>query len=520
MPLPAALERILELLPIAASYVSLGKREGAETIGAQAIVNLASFELLAREFAADHPGARLRDFVDDVERRILYDDAVEEAELDLDGVRILTIHQAKGLEWPYVFVACSTKNQYATADPTDRVVNYDLDSGAFAIKNDVDGRETFRWICLATDHDPSSGERKPEPQPRKQTADREQARVFYVALTRAKKRVYVTVPVPAPQSGRAGGDAIFIRSIHAWAKAQDVSADLTFDAPGAHAPLGNSRLRATPQTFPRLAALAAAPTSTFRPRISFTSISAFETCPRQARYRYRLLLPDLRDARPRFVGLDGNETPVVTNAARLGSLTHRALEIWGRAQLEQHRMASRNGVRIAPPIAYDDAFAGALSEFDDVTSDDATRGRESGKRAVEALAGYTLLAVEEPFELIVGQTLVIGAVDLIARGPDGTITVIDYKTGTLAGEKYALQLALYRRVAEQRYPGADIGAAILRLAHDRAAFESASPPSLADVDRMVAEVGDLTSDEAKVGAWCAHCSYRGSPCFAPLGAAV
>ncbi len=519
LPLSTALERILELLPIAASYVSLGKREGAETIGAQAIVNLASFELLAREFAADHPGARLRDFVDDIERRILYDDAVEEAELDLDGVRILTIHQAKGLEWPYVFVACSTKNQYATADPTDRVVIYDLDSGAFAIKNDVGGRETFRWLCLATDHNPSSGEREPEPQPRKQTADREQARVFYVALTRAKKRVYVTVPAPAPQSGKTGGEAIFIRSIHAWAQAQDASADLTFDAPEAHEPLDGSRLRATPQTFPRFAALAAAPASTYRPRISFTSISAFETCPRQARYRYRLLLPDLRDARPRFVGLDGNETPIVTNAARLGSLTHRALEVWGRAQIEHRRTAPGNGVRTAPPIAYGDAFASALSEFDDVTSEDATRARESGKRAAEALAGYTLLAVEEPFELVVGQTLVIGAVDLIAH-PGDMVVVIDYKTGTLAGEKYALQLALYRRVAEQRYPSVHVGAAILRLAPDRAVLESASPLSPDDIDRTVAEVGELTSDEAKVGAWCARCSYRGSPCLAPLGAAV
>ncbi len=124
-----------------------------------------------------------------------------------------------------------------------------------------------------------------------------------------------------------------------------------------------------------------------------------------------------------------------------------------------------------------------------------------------------------PFELVVGQTLVIGAVDLIARDRGGIVVVIDYKTGTLAGDKYGLQLALYRRVVEQRYPSVDVGAAILRLAPDRAVLESASTLSPADVDRMVAEVGKLTSDEAKVGVWCVRCSYRGSPCLAPLGAA-
>ncbi len=114
----------------------------------------------------------------------------------------------------------------------------------------------------------------------------------------------------------------------------------------------------------------------------------------------------------------------------------------------------------------------------------------------------------------------IGAVDLVARDPGGMVVVIDYKTGTLAGEKYALQLALYRRVAEQRCPSVHVGAAILRLAPDRAVLENASPVSPDDIDRTVAEVGELTSDEAKVGAWCARCSYRGSPCLALLGAAL
>ncbi len=524
LPLPAAMERLLQRLPVAASYVSVGKREGAEAIGTQAIVNLASFDVLAREFASDHPGARLGDFLEDVNRRILYDDDVQEAELDLDGVRILTIHQAKGLEWPYVFVACSTKNQYGSSEPSDRVINYDRESGAFAIKNDLDGRETFRWVCLECEHDVSDGKRL-DPQPRKVAAAREQARVVYVALTRAKKRVYVTVPAPLPANGKAGGEATFVHSIRDWARAKDASADLAFFSETSSSPELSpasqppSNGLSAPVVAASRAVARTAPAgeagSSFRPRISFTSISVFETCPRQARYRYRLYLPSLRELRPRFAGLDGNDTPLTSNAAQFGSLVHRALEHWSRSRLERRHDSQSEA---AQPLTFTEAFAVARHEFEDVSEAEAIRACESGKRAVAALTGYTPLAVEEPFELLVGDTLVVGAVDLIARDPAGTIVVIDYKTGRTAGEHYALQLALYRGVASRRFGDDRVEAAILRLTPVSATFER--EPALPDdeVERQVAAVGELTSDEPSVGGWCDDCAYRESPCFAPISA--
>ena len=224
LPLPAAIEQLLDRLPLAASYRGLG-----EAIGAQAGANLRGFEELAYTFADAHPRARLRDFLDDVKRRIAYDDDPQEAELDVDGVRVLTIHQAKGLEWPFVFVACSTKSQYNSIEQSDRVVNYDLTTGAFALKNDIDGRETLRWVMSICEHDPQTGERI-EPAPRKAAAEREEARVFYVAVTRAKQRVYITAP--APDANRA---VSHLSAIRAWAQSADPGIDLGFDAPRASA---------------------------------------------------------------------------------------------------------------------------------------------------------------------------------------------------------------------------------------------------------------------------------------------
>ncbi len=531
LPLPLAIARILERVPIAASYVRIGETSGAQTIGMQAIINLRSLEVLAQEFASERPGARLRDFVEDAKRRILFDDDPEEAELDLDGVRVLTIHQAKGLEWPYVFVACSTKAQYANNDPSDSVVKYDFESGAFALKNDIDGRETFRWLCLGTEHDPTTGERAALSK-RKQKAAREQARVFYVAMTRAKRCVYITAPAPTPPDN---GEAEYLASIRAWAEALEPGVDLRFDvtatttvtSPVAAATVTSPGAGGTTATSPvetpmpseryeqpsmwevveRTPVAAGVAASTYRPRVSFTAISTFETCPRMARYRYRLHLPDLREARPRFVGLDGNTSATTTNAARLGSLTHRALELWGRATIDGN------------PRDFSEAFAAANLEFADVTESDVARARACGERAVEALAGYEVLAVEEPFEIRVGAPSVEGVVDLIARDASGRVVVVDYKTGRTDGEYYALQLALYRRVAASRYPGPFIEAAILRLTPEGATMTFAEPMLQEDVERDVAAVGHFESDTAKVGPWCETCSYRGSPCMAPLDAA-
>jgi RecB family exonuclease len=229
--------------------------------------------------------------------------------------------------------------------------------------------------------------------------------------------------------------------------------------------------------------------------------------------RYRLLLPDLRETRPRFVGLDGNTTAMTPSAARFGSLVHRALELWGRSSLERGSLAGA-------PLEVGDAFESARLEFADVREADAVRARATVARAVDALAGYALLAVEEPFELAVGRTRVEGAVDLIARAEDGRVVVIDYKTGRTAGEHYALQLALYRRVAESRYAGGSVDAAILRLTPESATLEFAPPLPPSDLESTIDEVGHFESDIAKVGVWCETCAYRGSPCMAPLAKSV
>ncbi|MBD5656469.1 MAG: UvrD-helicase domain-containing protein, partial [Candidatus Eremiobacteraeota bacterium] len=494
LPLPLAVREIITKVPIVASYARLGA-----TVGAQAIVNLRSFQALADEFKSDHPDARLADFVEDVKRRILYDDEPQEAELDLDGVRVMTIHQAKGLEWPYVFVACSTRTQYGTSGPSDALILYDRGTGAFALKNDIDGRETFRWLCLKNEHDPSTG-RRIIPPTWKSAAEREQSRVFYVAITRAKRRVYITSPSPPIGNGHA----TYLKSVRDWAAEQAADVDLCFDSradSAAHPVAGLPSMNGS-TIVGKLHAPPAHQLSLFQPRISFSSISAFQTCPRMARLRYRMLLPGLREQRPRFVGMEGSVSPVVS-AVRIGTLTHRTLELWGAARIE------------GTGLSIDAAFERAVLEFADVTAAESDQSRQRAQHAVDALVQYEILAVEAPFEIEVGTTVLEGAIDLIARGPDGAIYVIDYKTGKADDEHYDLQLGLYRLAVSRRYQTEEVKAAILRLKPTSASMTMSRELHVDELITSVTSAGKLESDVANPGPWCGSCAYNNAPCLAP-----
>lgn len=87
-----------------------------------------------------------------------------------DAVRIMTIHQAKGMQWPVVFVPALLKNRFPAKKPGGRNV----------------------WHLL-----PRSGIKG---QPRFEGTLEDERRLFYVAMTRSQKFLHLTwAPVPGNQ---------------------------------------------------------------------------------------------------------------------------------------------------------------------------------------------------------------------------------------------------------------------------------------------------------------------------------
>ena len=92
-----------------------------------------------------------------------YEDFEGEDTFDLDGVDILTVHQAKGLEWPIVFIPALVKGRF----PSRRA------------------GEAQEWLVPEAVF-PQSARRRYE------GGDADERRLFYVALTRAKELVYLS----------------------------------------------------------------------------------------------------------------------------------------------------------------------------------------------------------------------------------------------------------------------------------------------------------------------------------------
>ena len=151
-----ALDEILE----AAGYLEMlrqpARRESADPQDESRLENLAELHSVAMEFADTNPDATLADWLD---RISLVSDSDQLA--DEDGregkVTLMTVHTAKGLEFPVVFLT-------------------GLEDGTFPHKRSLDdSRKLAEERSLADSRELA-----------------EERRLAYVALTRARERLYIT----------------------------------------------------------------------------------------------------------------------------------------------------------------------------------------------------------------------------------------------------------------------------------------------------------------------------------------
>lgn len=143
--------------------------------GQQTASNLLKFALLASTAEEVH-GATLKEFIHQVERSI--EESLEEGESPLadeylDAVRILSIHKAKGLEYPVVIVPNVCGQKPAQAKERSCLVNW------------ADGCAGFRFLGAGAGSVAMAFMEEEE----ERRQEKEEIRVLYVALTRAKEKV-------------------------------------------------------------------------------------------------------------------------------------------------------------------------------------------------------------------------------------------------------------------------------------------------------------------------------------------
>jgi DNA helicase-2/ATP-dependent DNA helicase PcrA len=125
-----------------------------------------------------------------------------------------------------------------------------------------------------------------------------------------------------------------------------------------------------------------------------------------------------------------------------------------------------------------------------------------------------VLHTEETFEIKIGETIVAGRIDRIDKCPDGTVTIVDYKTGKSKDQEDAdksLQLSLYAIAAKEKW-GYTVGAVTFHNMEENVPVTTvrAECDLIAARNRVedVAHAIAAGKFDAKVGNHCSFCAYR------------
>lgn len=234
------------------------------------------------------------------------------------------------------------------------------------------------------------------------------------------------------------------------------------------------------------------------PKLSYSRVTLWEQCPLAYRFRYH----------------DRLETGESKDAAELGSAVHAAIEEIQR----EHVREERGG-----PIARESAVHHWRHAFADaglVGADVFQEGLElvlGFVRDQGPLDAYDVIAIEEPFELAIGEYTAIGFMDRVDRVDDETIEVIDFKTSRLlfAREELetSLQLSLYCTAARELWPWAkNVRLTMWMLRHNLRQETTRTSEQLEAAREYLQAIGDqigrATEYPARPNALCAYCEYR------------
>jgi ATP-dependent exoDNAse (exonuclease V) beta subunit len=146
--------------------------------GGRRMANVRKLMRLAREYEAD-AGRDLRGFIDFVDERELLAAREGEAPLEgegIDAVRLMTVHAAKGLEFPVVCVADLGRTGRG-------------DDGALQVS--TDGRVGLEVASLGGGSHSAMSMKEIKAE-QEALAEDEERRIFYVAMTRAQRRLIVS----------------------------------------------------------------------------------------------------------------------------------------------------------------------------------------------------------------------------------------------------------------------------------------------------------------------------------------
>jgi len=367
------------------------------------------------------PDLRLKDFLATINLEL---EAGETGALkldfaDSDTVRIMTVHGAKGLEFPYVFLVNLVDKKFPTITRSEKISIPDA-LVREKIAAEAKERTASHW--------------------------EEERRLFYVALTRAKIGLYLTgakdyggLREKKPsrfitELGIASGTVPelllsekneFLRDLHHLNSR----------------PLTLSRPQALEDKYP------------LPEKFSFSQLAAYSTCPLQYKFAFVLRVP-----------VPGDKASFI-----FGRVLHNTLYNFFLPLLDERRQANlfsglaETNKKAVPELISEKRLLEIYSEFwqpDGYASkDERDKYQAKGRAALQkfwesyrAASAPEIMFLEKKFSFKLGSDVIKGTIDRVDKLSDGTLEIIDYKTGQ-SKEKLEFadkrQLILYQLFLEE-----------------------------------------------------------------------
>ena len=382
-----------------------------------------------------------------------------------NAVRLMTVHGAKGLEFPHVFILRANANSFPCSY-----------------------RETV--VAFPKElRDPDSVTEADDPTLHKE----EERRLFYVAMTRARDSLHIYSKQGKGKLNKNPDgymrELIEDKSLAPWlttipARGTQTSLDIFAEASLAYPAESQTNVWFE---LPVLAGL--------HTRLSASAVDTYERCGLQ----FKLDRDWRLSAKP-------------AAAMQYGAAIHRILKTYfdsvnlGRAKTDDELIdlfrLDLAEAKIQEPYQhelYENQGVAQLREF---------------LAAARTLPLAQVLHTEQSFEIRVGPTSVVGRIDRIDRRPNGSVAIIDYKTGKARDQENAdesLQLSLYAIAAKEKW-GYTVGALIFyNLEENVAVATTRNEAQLLGARTRVEAAAQGIADGkfvAKPGMHCNFCAYR------------
>jgi DNA helicase-2/ATP-dependent DNA helicase PcrA len=389
-----------------------------------------------------------------------------------DAVQLMTVHGAKGLEFPHVFLlrvnqgAFPARERSALFEFPVKLMKEELPAGQFHIQ--------------------------------------EERRLFYVALTRAERKLTITT-----LTEKKGKVPTFIEDIlmDPTVRGKDVLQiapkirTREEDASASGHENADASLFPAPVVRPRIFSKIAAWAETFHPqspeplKLSSSQVDNYRKCPQQYLFGYLWSL---------------KEGPRATLS--FGSVMHTTIKRF----VEQ----LRRGVK----LSFEEVARVFETEWTSAGFEDAYQEGEYKKDGVEQLRVFHAAMLEAPFEIrnqekgfelpLENNVIVVGRIDQINSLGRNDVEIVDYKTGKPRKDVDArkdLQLSIYALAAKEIFELNPVRLVFHYLQNNQVQVTTRDVKQLDEAQKIVQEAAaDIRAGEfsAKPGFGCRSCAYK------------